>query len=34
MRDGRDDLRWAIAQRELRLPEPLAPLSRLARNYR
>ena len=34
MRDGRDDLRWAIAQRELRLPEPLAPLGRLARNYR
>ena len=34
MRDGRDDLRWAIAQRELRLPAPLAPLARLARNYR
>ncbi len=34
MRDGRDDLRWAVRQRELRLPEPLVPLARLARNYR
>ncbi len=34
MHDGREDLRWAISQRELRLPEPLAPLARLARNYR
>jgi glycogen phosphorylase len=34
VRDGRDDLRWAIAQRELRLPAPLRPLARLARNYR
>jgi glycogen phosphorylase len=32
--DGRDDLALAVAQRKLRLPEPLHPLARLARNYR
>jgi glycogen phosphorylase len=34
VRDGREDLARAVAQRELRLPEPLLPLARLARNYR
>jgi glycogen phosphorylase len=32
--DGRDDLALVVAQRKLRLPEPLHPLARLARNYR
>jgi glycogen phosphorylase len=34
VRDGREDHARAVAQRELRLPEPLLPLARIARNYR
>ena len=32
--DGRDDLALVVAERKRRLPEPLHPLARLARNYR
>ena len=34
VQDGRRDHARAVVQRELRLPEPLLPLARLARNYR